>query len=134
MDHAVSGLGFLTPHIVSFCATAGESNLQLNLVPTAPASTDARHPRPLRMAAEACQRKFIAILTQEGFDLADVSSAYLEFQVPDPTRRELFSCCCILQAAQGRRIVTKMNSDTYWKRGHKREDPFEILRNLSRGG
>lgn len=87
------------------------------------------------MAAQACQSRFVGILTHEGFQLGDVSSARLEFEVPDPMRPELFTCRCVLKSTQGGQFLATMSADTYWsQRGRDKEDPFDVLRKLRTGG
>jgi len=87
------------------------------------------------MAAEACQSQFLDILTKEGFRIGDVSSANLEFEVPNPAREERFACRCVLESVQGGRFVATMNSETYWsQRSRHGEDPFDVLRKLGRDG
>jgi len=132
LDHAVSGLGLLPPHVTDFCLASGERRLRLELLPTAPVSTDGRLPGPLRLAAEACRERFVHILTHAGLQLSDVSAAHLEFELLGDDKAAAFSCECILQSSRERRYVASMNSETYWSR--KREDPYDALRKLRHGG
>jgi hypothetical protein len=136
MDHAVSGLGFLTPHVVDYFIASGERRLRLNLLAPEPATIDNTLPTPLRAAAESCQGKFVHILTHAGFQLSDVLSARLEFMgLPEGEPRD-FSCECILESAAGKRIVAAMNSQTYWSGPslRPRKDPFDAIRKLRHGG
>ena len=129
MDHAVSGLGFLTPHVARYFAVSGERRLRLNLLAPEPVSSRHGLPRPLVLAAQGCQEKFGQILASAGFQPGDVVAAHLDFESQEGGQ---FSCQCVLQSAHGKQFVAEMDSETYWSR--KREDPFDVLRKLSQGG
>ena len=128
MDHAVSGLGFLTPHLTQYCAASGARCVRLSLLSSESVSSLQDLPKPLVLAAQACQEKFAQILASAGFQSGDVITAHLEFESQGG---EAFTCRCVLHSARGKEFIAEMNSETYWS--SKREDPFDALRKLRHG-
>ena len=129
MDHAVSSLGFLTPHVVDFFAASGQATLRFSLLSSEPVSEYETLPQPLKMASEACRQKFLDILLGAGFQPSEVVSAHLEFK---SLGEGAYSCECALKSARGRVYAAAMNSKTYWQ--NKRENPLDALRKLQHGG
>jgi hypothetical protein len=84
MDHAMSGLSYLHPHLTQTCRSARISDVTLDLMSESPLPAQCPQYQPLVLASRALHRTFVAILAKMGFTLADLSSATLVFHIsPD---------------------------------------------------
>jgi hypothetical protein len=129
MDHAVSGLGFLTPHVVEFFGGSGERRLGIDLLSGQPEAQSAWHSQHLNEAAQSVHRRFLQILSREGFTIADLRAGRLEFTGQGSSE---FTCDCTLESAAGIQFVASMNSKTYWQPTNT--DPFEPIKRLRGAG
>jgi len=129
MDHAVSGLGFLTPHVVEFFAVSDQRKLSVNLLVDDPLAGSGPLSQPLTTALQSCRQRFLEILASEGFSPAILTAARLEFANLDGAD---FTCECALESTEGARYSASMNSKTYWM--HARKDPWEAIRRLRGAG
>jgi hypothetical protein len=104
MDHSMSGLSYLHPHLTQTCRSARITDVTLDLMLESPLPATIPQYRPLVMACQALHRTFIGILTKIGFSLADLSSATLTFHVPldAPDGYSYVSCTSELVSARGR--------------------------------
>ena len=80
--HAVSGLSYVHPHVLSTCRTTGVGQMTIELLDPDPCPAQFRGVEPLRLSLRGLREKFESILDSEGFSFADLSSAELTFR-PD---------------------------------------------------
>ena len=104
MDHAMSGLSYLHPHLSQTCRSAQISDVTLDLMRESPLPATIQQYQPLVMACQTLHRTFVAILTKMGFTLADLSAASLTFHVLQdaPDDYSYVSCTSELISARGR--------------------------------
>ena len=104
MDHAMSGLSYLHPHLTQICRSARITDITLDLMRESPLPTTIPEYKPLVLASQTLHRTFVKILSKMGFTLADLSSASLTFHItPDaPDDYSYVSCASDLVSARGR--------------------------------
>jgi hypothetical protein len=104
MDHAMSGLSYLHPHLTKTCRSAQITDVTLDLMCESPLPATIPQYQPLVAASQALHRTFVAILAKIGFTLADLSAARLTFHVlPNaPDDYSFVSCTSELVSARGR--------------------------------
>src|SRR5947209_5925709 len=104
MDHAMSGLSYLHPHLTQTCRSARITDVTLDLMRESPLPATIPHCEPLVLASQTLHRTFVGILSKMGFTLADLTSASLTFHVtPDaPDDYSYISSTSELVSAQGR--------------------------------
>ena len=78
VDHALSGLSFLHPHVWDYARQVGLDHFTIDLLEeAAPPSTEL--PQPLELASESLRTWFRPILASYGFDSASLTSAKVTF-------------------------------------------------------
>jgi hypothetical protein len=104
MDHAMSGLSCLHPHLTQTCRSARVADVTLDLMHESPLPSTIPQYQPLVLASQSLHQTFVAILAKIGFTLADVSSATLTFHVsPDALDDYSFvSCASELVSSRGK--------------------------------
>ena len=118
MDHAVSGLSCLFPHVFDRCAANDSKTFTIDLLEPANESEANGEPGPLDLASAAVRRRFVEILVKSRGDLRDVRSAHLEFTILGEQEQEWprFSCQSVIVANTGRVFSRNMDSASYWDR------------------
>lgn len=80
--HAQSGLSWLYPHLGEACQQASVLSASVNLLSPVPYPDGLPRDERLAGAMAALRETLARILTKEGFELADLSEARLEFIFP----------------------------------------------------
>jgi hypothetical protein len=106
VDHAMSGLSFLHPHLSEWARSNHLMQIKLNLLKEVPIDTKLKYPETVKLSTEALHRKFIEIIEKNGFVLSDVASAEMTFDfLPDFSDHTVgFSCTCELVSARGKKF------------------------------
>jgi hypothetical protein len=78
VDHAMSGLSFLHPHVWSYARQTTVDEFTVDLLQDSARSL-VEVPEPLRLATESLRNWFQPVLRSYGFNLEDLSSAKLTF-------------------------------------------------------
>jgi hypothetical protein len=104
MDHAMSGLSYLHPHLTQTCRSARITDVTLDLMRESPLPATIPQYQSLVLASQTLHRPFVGILSKIGFSLADLSSASLTFHImPDaPDDYSYVSCTSELVSARGK--------------------------------
>src|SRR5437773_1035389 len=93
MDHAVSGLSYLQPHLAQVARAAGVNTVTLDLLSVSPLPATLRLLDPAVRACEALHQTFLSIAQKLGFTAQDIASATLTFEFPvDSSDDYRFSC------------------------------------------
>jgi hypothetical protein len=78
VDHAMSGLSFLHPHVWNYARQASIDEFTIDVLEnSAPNSIEV--PKPLRLATESLRTWFQPVLKSYGFTIEDLNSAKLTF-------------------------------------------------------
>ena len=118
LDHAVSGLSYLQPHLAQVARASGVSTVTLDLLSSSPLPAALHLLRPAMLACESLHRTFLSIASKLGFTPQDIASATLTFEVPaDCPDDYLFACTSELVGSGGRRYRHAMHTDTYYTGG-----------------
>ena len=118
LDHAVSGLSYLQPHLAQVARTAGVSTITLDLLSASPLPVILHLLRPAVLACESLHHTFLSIAQKLGFTPQDLASATLTFEFPaDCTDDYRFACTSELVGSGGRRYRHSMHTDTYYTGG-----------------
>jgi hypothetical protein len=110
MDHAMSGLSYLHPHLTQTCRSAQITDVTLDLMSESPLPATIPQYQPLVLASQTLHRTFVAILTKTGFSLTDLSAASLTFHVSPnaPDDYSYVSCTSTLVSARGKSFHHEM--------------------------
>ena len=100
--HSVSGVSFVHPHVLAACRAAGLDHMSVNLIDTEPCPERFRDIEPLRLSLAGLKTKLEAILSAEGFSMADLSSARLTFTPAFNDSDYCSVCRATLTSAAGR--------------------------------
>ncbi len=116
MDHAVSGLSFLHPHLGKVCRLANIKKISLDLTKKNPLPPGLPYDQPLTLSTITLHGKFLEILEKGGFTLSYITSANLIFEFPEDSLEDndRFSCVSELITAKGKLYRHEMNTDTYY--------------------
>ena len=118
LDHAVSGLSYLQPHLAQVARTAGVSTITLDLLSASPLPVALHLLRPAVLACESLHRTFLSIAQKLGFTPQDLASATLTFEFPAGCTDDYrFACTSELVGSSGRRYRHAMHTDTYYTGG-----------------
>jgi len=100
VDHSMSALGWMHPHVYEYAKSRRLSEVQIDLVGRRPLK-GWLIPKPLRLAAHSLQQWFESLLNDYGFNRQDLRAAKLIFGAfgSDPYSP---AATCILIAASGR--------------------------------
>ncbi len=91
--HAVSALSYIHPHLRQACNSSRMSCALIDLNTNEPCPDVFKHIEPLQLSLSALRKKFITILTAEGFNLSDIKSIYLMFYFTDEFPDDYCSIC-----------------------------------------
>jgi hypothetical protein len=110
VQHAVSGLSFLQPHVMRVCRSAGLRQISVDLLDPEPCPSRFRDNEPLRRSLSALKERFEGVLASEGFATSDLKGAYLTFQA-DPAMSDDSSCICtaVSMPRSGGRVESTVN-------------------------
>jgi hypothetical protein len=118
LDHAVSGLSYLHPHLAQVARAAGVSTIPLDLLSVSPLPVALHSLRPAVLACESLHRTFLSITQKLGFTPRDIASAALTFEFPaECTDDYRFACISEVVGTSGRRYLHSMHTDTYYAGG-----------------
>jgi hypothetical protein len=118
LDHAVSGLSYMQPHLAQVCRGAGVSTVTLDLLAPSPLPTVLHSLRPAVLACETLHLTFLSIAQKIGFTPQDIVAASLAYEFPvDSIDDYRFSCTSELVGSNGRRYHHSMHTDTYYTGG-----------------
>jgi hypothetical protein len=93
--HAVSGLSYIHPHVLTAARSASLDQLTVDLLDPEPCPEQFRDVKPLLVSLRGLRSKFETILTSEGMALSELEVASLSF-APDPAFED--DHCAICQA------------------------------------
>lgn len=79
--HAASSMSWLHPHAYRAAQAATVGQIHFDLLAPFPLTLPSVDP-PLRLACEGLRAKFVDILTKDGFEVADLRSAWLTMRFP----------------------------------------------------
>jgi hypothetical protein len=118
LDHAVSGLSYLQPHLAQVCRTAGVSSVTLDLLAASPLPSALGSLRPAVLACETLHQTFLSVVQKLGFTPRDIASATLTYEFPANSADDYrFACTSELVGASGRIYRHSMHTDTYYSGG-----------------
>ena len=118
LDHAVSGLSYLQPHLAQIARATDVGTITLDLLSASPLPPAFHSLRPAVFACESLHRTFLSIASKLGFTPQDIASATLTFEFPsDCTDDYRFACTSELVGSGGRRYRHSMHTDTYYHTG-----------------
>ncbi len=118
LDHAVSDLSYLQPHLAQLARTAGVSTISLDLLSASPLPVTLHLLRPAVLACESLHRTFLSIAGKLGFTPQDLVSATLTFEFPaDCPDDYRFACTSELVGSGGRHHRHSMDTDSYYTGG-----------------
>ena len=115
LDHAVSGLSYLQPHLAQVARAACVSTITLDLLSASPLPITLHLLRPAVLACESLHRTFLSIAQKLGFTAQDLASATLTFEFPANCANDYhFACTSELVGSSGRLYRHSMHTDTYY--------------------
>jgi hypothetical protein len=110
MDHAMSGLSYLHPHLTQTCRSAKITEVTLDLMQESPLPSTIPQYKPLVLASQTLHRTFVGILSKVGFTLSDLSSASLTFHITPnaPDDYSYVSCDSKIVSVKGKSYCHEM--------------------------